>query len=275
MNTFGHISKADAIRLLTKAFGKKHGRVARQVVDPDTEEILDVLDEEGPLTEEDDKIKRRNEAHNKWRPTFVSMRKEGENIDAVEREIFLHHDNFKVDFSWMTGKEKSKIFEFLANILEDKIGTQGANEKFIVGFEDEFGWHSKPLTPEVLKPLIKNFRENQKNYVITQAQREAIESSDAQGNELPHVNYYRSFALRKIKRGVKKAVPQPRPNGARRTTNKRQGSFWSWLNPTGLDLSRYQIFDSLVDEHGKPRAELNDSCFIYALTKSGQFSARP
>ena len=57
----------------------------------------------------------------------------------------------------------------------------------------------------------------------------------------------------------------------RRKDNR--SSFFKYFNTTDIDLSRYQIFPSIVrfDKKQRPKQikELNDSCFIYALKIHG------
>ena len=44
---------------------------------------------------------------------------------------------------------------------------------------------------------------------------------------------------------------------------------FQYHNKSDINLSCYQIFDTIVDAKGKQRKELNDSCFVYALKMYG------
>ena len=63
------------------------------------------------------------------------------------------------------------------------------------------------------------------------------------------------------------SIVRANPSGSTRKDNR--GSFFAYLNRSGLDLIRYQICDTLVNAKGKQRKEMKDSCFVYALKQFG------
>ncbi|KAK8881860.1 hypothetical protein M9Y10_044496 [Tritrichomonas musculus] len=62
-----------------------------------------------------------------------------------------------------------------------------------------------------------------------------------------------------------------------KANNDVGGSFFQYLVDEAIDgqvkeyLKRLQIFDSLVNDKNKQREELNDCCFIYALSQTGSY----
>jgi hypothetical protein len=172
-------------------------------------------------------------------------------------DIQSNPENFIVRFTSTTDKQKKKIFSVIADVLESKIGKESVLKKYLVTFETEQGYKSLPLTSEVKNKLVEDFRSNSAGYGVDLLKTDLISFSDTNDVSLPTFTNYTAFGIKTI---------------YQKSTNNREGSFWPYLNLTQLDLKRYQIFDSLVDEDFRERPELKDCCFVYALQQTGLFT---
>ena len=121
--------------------------------------------------------------------------------------------------------------------------------------------HSYKATPEKLKTIINCL----KTYNFDQIIYDNPISSDPPAN--PDFEHVSGFGIR--------VYP---PKNYNYVYENRAGSFFNYLIKEGTpncvveQLKRYQIYYSLVNEKGERKEDLEDSCFVFALKMSQQFT---
>jgi hypothetical protein len=121
-------------------------------------------------------------------------------------------------------------------------------------FETNKGFKRKPLTPEVYHDILILIERNAFDYEVEETPEELYDFSDTPNKDLIIIIF---FGIEPIIRSNETKVNKR--NQIRKTSeNSREGQFWPYLNTTKLDLSKYQIFDSLTNEKGRSRKKLND-----------------
>ena len=177
-------------------------------------------------------------------------------MDKLERTP----SDWQIDFDLLTDEGRQLIFPALSNFFKNVVSNLNIEEyklQFNVGGE----WHSKPLTPELWKDLVDKFELENFIFNFNGDGKPAEYFYDKGSMEFPEWSLFSSIKFCRTT-----------SNGGYRSVI---GSFFKYLVSKDVPeiireyLKKLQIFDSLVDENGKQKPELDDCCFIYALQQTG------
>lgn len=163
-------------------------------------------------------------------------------LDSVIELEKLNKNDRKIAFPMM----KDKLIELLGNV--------SMTQKYKINYRVNGTWRSRTLTPEVYHDLITSLDEEEFVYGNEVFESSYTKFSDDAEGSLMKLIYFDAISFTSIDSNT--------------TRKDNRGSFFPYLNKSGLDLARYQIFDTLI-EKGRQRKELNDSCFVYALQQAG------
>ena len=127
--------------------------------------------------------------------------------------------------------------------------------KFLLRFGINGKWKTRTLTTEIYNQLMDSL--DKKEFIY---RKEVLETSCIHFYNEPEEGLFKFVHFDAI------SFEPVKSSGNNRKDNRS-------FNRTGLDLSRYQIFDTIVsiDSNGSSvqRKELNDSWFVYALKQYG------
>jgi hypothetical protein len=193
-------------------------------------------------------------------------------VDQMISKMFASPLDFKITFDGYLPEEKQKLYDAVRKNFTTNVSEEVLSKHYMLIFETSNGYSSKPLTAESFQEILASLDNDTLDHRIDEAAEELIYCSDSPGKALPSVKYFHSLALRPTK-PRDEAIKKTATGASRKVTEgNRQGQFWPYLNKSKLDLTKYQIFNSLLDEKGLQRKELNDCCFIYALQKESKRS---
>ena len=180
-----------------------------------------------------------------------------ENIQAFLDSIHL---DSVIDFSTLNRNEREKVFEAMKARFEEVFGTLEITNNFLIHYRINGQWKSRTLTTDMWRQLMETL--DNKEFVYS---KESIDSglmkfSDEAEDGIFKFVYFDAISITPI-------------NDEHKRRKDNRSSFFKYFNTTDIDLSRYQIFPSIVrfDKKQRPKQikELNDSCFIYALKVHG------
>jgi hypothetical protein len=194
-----------------------------------------------------------------------------EKVDQTINYMFEHPLHFGLQLRDCTDLQKKRMFRALHQVFTTVIVHQAVTNRFMLVFETNKGFKRKPLTPEVYHDILLLIEWNAFDYEVEETPEEPYDFSDTPNKDLIIIIIIIFFGIEPIMRSNETKVDKMKPR-QKTTRNSREGQFWPYLNTTKLDLTKYQIFDSLTNEKGRPRKELNDCCFIYALQQTKKFS---
>ena len=183
-------------------------------------------------------------------------------VNAKLDKILDSPEEWEIYFDDLNDYGRQLIFPELKKFLEEKVMPLVVADDYKLQFSVNGEWHSKPLTPEVFRDLLSKF--TVKNFLFDIEIKNMEVIYDKRTMALPR---WSLFSAIKFNRCV-------RTNGYRDVG----GHFLKYLIDESVPqvicnyLIKLQIFDSLVDERNKQRHELDDCCFIYALTQTGCYS---
>lgn len=210
-------------------------------------------------------------SYKEWKEFNTSENQTNIVLDRWDEFMRSPYENI-IEFGDLSREGKKQMFPLLKEWLIDYVGNSSASNRYKFNFRICGVWHSRTLTPEVFRELKEKFTENSFIYTID-TEGETF-NSDPEITEIPPWSMYDAVSIKEVKQKGNKEIG---------------GSFFKHLNISGLDLSRYQIFDSLTEvkqtqaqgakERGNEekkvliqRRELNDCCFIYSLMMSNMLS---
>ena len=157
--------------------------------------------------------------------------------------------------------QRKYVFDVLLDFMQNEVSKlYSAYSKFRINYLVNGVWRSEPLTPEVYNKLISRFTEQSfvYDYGVSNTNYDIDRISNMIEEDIPFWNLFEAIGIDVVEKGNSKQY--------------HDGSFFAFINKSEFDLTKYQIFDKLVDDENKQRKELNDCCFIYALVQSGQFN---
>ena len=161
-----------------------------------------------------------------------------------------------IDLKFLNKAERQKAYDEMVRRFRVTIGDLAITRRFKINYRVAGVWKSRTLTPEVWNDLMNSLDKDEFIYGDEIYEHSEIEFSDCSETGIYKLIYFDAISFEPL-----------RQSGNTRKDNR--DSFFPYLNKTDLDLSRYQIFDTLVDEKGHQRKELRDSCFVYALIQAG------
>lgn len=161
----------------------------------------------------------------------------------------------------LTTEGRNILFPKLIQFFHDYIDNLPITNKFNFGFKVDNQWYSKPLTPELYNKLMENF---------------TLENLIFNIDNKPPEYFYEQGSMNIPEWSLFSAI-RIAPISQKKSNNDTGGNFFQYLtnklpNHVVEYLSRLQIFDKLVDNTGKCRNELQDSCYVYALMQTNGFS---
>ena len=176
--------------------------------------------------------------------------------DKVNEFIDSIRLNSVIDFQQLSRNDRAEAFERMKAKLEEVIGELAMTEKFLIHFRINGQWKSRTLTPQIWNKLMDSLDKQEFIYGKEVFETSIVHFSPDGDSEFFKFAYFDAISFTPVS-----------ASGNKRKDNR--DSFFPYLNETDLDLSRYQIFNSIVriNKKGKAkqRKELNDSCFVYAL----------
>ena len=188
------------------------------------------------------------------------------NKDAPANEEHIHKfidsigEDTIIDFTTLNKNDRAKAFPLIKEKLESIIGDLAMTNQFKISYRVNGVWKSRTLTSEIWNSLMNSFDEQEFIYGNEIHNTGLVSFSDDANVDVFKLVHFDAISFRRIQ-----------ASGSTRKDNR--DSFFPYLNTSGLDLSRYQIFDSIVEvskhDKAKQRKELNDSCFVYALMMAG------
>ena len=178
----------------------------------------------------------------------------------VEEFIDSIQLNSVIDFQQLSRNDRSKAFERMKEKLEEVIGELAITKRFLINFRINGEWRSRTLTPQIWNKLMDSLNKQEFIYGKEVFETSIVHFSPDGDSEFFKFVYFDAISFTPVS-----------ASGNNRKDNR--DSFFPYLNKSDIDLSRYQIFDSIVriNKKGKAkqRKELNDSCFVYALKQAG------
>ena len=180
-------------------------------------------------------------------------------IDEIFETLDKSPSKWFIDFSNMTVKTREAIFDKLKGWLTDKLGEMATSERFLIRFNVNGKYTTKPLTSERFRSLMERF--TKKSFVYSAEFKDNSFSfenvSDAVETDTIEWAFFDGIGIEPLKE--------------REGSKLKSGSFFKYINLTDIDLSMCQIFNHLYKDGNEhiQREELNDNCFIYALKQLG------
>ena len=179
--------------------------------------------------------------------------------EKIQRFIDSIGLNSVIDLGSLNRNERAEVFDALKQKLEEMIGDASMENKYKINYRVNGVWKSRTLTPEVYNALMDSLDKREFVYANEVFQSSYTKFSD-EPDEIMKIIYFDAISFTPI-------------NHSNSHRNDNRGSFFPYLNKTNIDLTRYQIFDTIVSTQSNgqtvQREELKDSCFIYALKQAG------
>ena len=188
--------------------------------------------------------------------------RQDEIVDNIMQTLRDNPTNWYINFDILTNYGKEKICDDLKNFLNEHISNLARTNQYKLSFSVNGEWHSLPLNEENFNKLYNSL--TKKSLIFDEEQMPAEWSYEFMKNDLLEWSLFSGLKLSILKHP--------------RTNNEAGAHFFSYLVKPECPqkvkeyLKRLQIFESLVDENGKQRKELNDCCFIYSLEQTGNYS---
>ena len=182
------------------------------------------------------------------------------NEETINEFIESIAPNSIIDFEKLNRNDRSEAFDRMKAKLEEVIGELAMTEKYSIRFRINGEWKSKTLTTDVWRKLMESLDKQEFIYGKEYIDNSYVHFSNDAEDSVFKLVHFDAIAFVPIKE-----------SGNTRKDNRK--SFFPYLNTTDIDLSRYQIFDSIVRINKKGKAkqlkQLDDSCFVYALKMFG------
>ena len=186
-------------------------------------------------------------------------------VNNIKEDLEKTPTEWYINFDVLNDYGKKLLFPILEDALDNKIAKLAMKNQYKFRFSVDGEWHTKPLTPELFSKLRENFK--LQNFIFNMRSKPSSYHYDAGKDgklNLPEWSLYSSISFLQV-----------RPKEGYQTV---EGGFFKYLInpniPTKIIkyLKRLQIFDSLTKLNGKQKKELNDCCFVYALSMTGLYS---
>ena len=210
---------------------------------------------------EQKRIKEVND-YNNWKQENV---KQDQIIKNIMENLERTPTDWELDFEQLNDYGKKQIFPQLLEFFRENIDSLPIIEKYKLQYKIDGVWHTKQLSAENYKKLMDNFTEE--NFIFDIDQKPPEYFYEQGSEELPAWSLFSAIKFSKY-------IQYNNNKG----NNDVGGSFFQYLTTDNVPsrvvdyLKRLQIFDSLVNDKGKQRDELNDCCFVYALKQTGNYT---
>ena len=176
-------------------------------------------------------------------------------VDDIMEQLERNPHRWTINFEELNNKGRKQLFPRLKEFFEELMENTPIIEMYKIQFKVNGEWKSKPLTPKVMNKLMENLTEQ--NFIFDLEDIIPDYFYEEGGEELPTWSLFTELSF----------SPYQKYDG----NKDRGGDFFPYLTIPNTPkvlvdyLKRFQIFDSLIDDKGKQRCELNDCCFVYAL----------
>lgn len=201
-------------------------------------------------------------------------------VDAIMEQLNTKPEKWSINFDELTNADKKLMFPMLKQFFEEKIDKLELN-KYKISYRVGKEWHTKFLSPEVFRKIMKNFTEE--NFIFDIEEIPPDYFYESGGEELPNWSLFSEIRFGPFVEGDpnknkrrKQNKNDKEPSG---TYEDKGGHFFTYLVTENVPkiikdyLIKLQIFETLLNEKGdKQRSELDDCCFVYALKQSGKIS---
>ncbi|KAK8889413.1 hypothetical protein M9Y10_034159 [Tritrichomonas musculus] len=183
-------------------------------------------------------------------------------VNEIMEELERTPTNWSINFERLTDNGRLLLLPLLKTFFEEHIETLPQISRYKISFKVNGVWYHKPLDANILKQLMDNLTKQQFIFDIEHTNPEYFYEQGAE--RIPEWSVFSEIKFSLFIKGVK-------------ANNDVGGSFFQYLVDEAIDgqvkeyLKRLQIFDSLVNDKNKQREELNDCCFIYALSQTGSY----
>ena len=189
------------------------------------------------------------------------LSKQQSTVDEIMNDLHNNPHKWEIDFERLFHEGRLLLLPQLKEFFQHLMDNTPIIEQYKLVYKVDGAWHSKPLTPEVMSKLFTDLTEANFIFDIDDKPHEYFyDENKGVANDLPP---WSMFSAIRFEPNLK--VDSNRDNG---------GSFFKYLvnQPVQEDLLQYlvklQIFDTLT-VNNKQREELNDCCFVYALSQTG------
>ena len=142
--------------------------------------------------------------------------------------------NTVIDFQQLNKSDREKAFERMKTKLEDIIGELAMTKKFLINFRINGQWKSRTLTPQLWDRLMDSLDKKEFIYGKEVFEVDIVHNSLDDDSDLFKLAYFDAISFTPIK-------------GSGSTRKDNRDSFFAYFNRSDIDLSRYQIFDSIVN----------------------------
>lgn len=209
-------------------------------------------------------IQPEQKSHEERYENYVMKKRHNKTQKILDREIAAMKANpqkWTLHLKDLDEMQRKYVFDVLLDFMQNEVSKlYSAFSKFRVNYLVNGVWRSEPLTPEVYNKLLEKFTEQSfvYDYGVSNTDYDIDRVSNMIEEDIPCWNLFDAIGIDTVEKGNSKQY--------------HDGSFFAFINKSEFDLTRYQIFDSLIDSNNKQRAELNDCCFVYALVQSGKFN---
>ena len=166
---------------------------------------------------------------------------------------FIESINLDSVIDKLNKNDRNKAFDRIKAKLQEVIGDLAMTERLKINYRINDVWRSRTLTREIWNQLMDSFDKEEFIYGKEILDTNLVHFSNDAEEGVFKLIHFGAISFTRIK-----------PSGSKRKDNR--DSFFPYLNTSDLDLTHYQIIDSIVARKGgRQRKELKDSCFVYAL----------
>ena len=212
------------------------------------------------LFDEFKKEKQKDVEEEEMDQNFIDWLKEPNNVEVMKimNELYSNPYDWEIDFSKLSETTKGKLFFPLKEFFLNELSELPAQRCFNIEFGVNGSWHTVFLE-DIYENLTKDMKLENMIYHLEMPEEEEF-LCGGRITSIPKLSLIDQMHFYKTKEV--------------RANNDIGAHFFRFLIPKKTPqvlkdyLKRLQIFDSLVDEKGKQRKELNECCFIYALQQA-------
>ena len=201
-------------------------------------------------TEEEEKVEQ----------NFIQWLKEPNNdqVLTIMQHLYSHPYEWEINFESLSEATKAKLFFPLKEFFLDQLSDLPAERCYNIEFGVNGSWHTVYLE-DVYENLTKDMRLENMIYHLEMPEQEDFVSG-GKITAIPKLSLIDQMHFYKTREV--------------RANNDIGAHFFRFLIPEKTPqvlkdyLKRLQIFDTLVNDKGKQRKELDECCFIYALQQA-------
>ncbi len=185
-------------------------------------------------------------------------------VEEIMTNLYKNPDNWEINFEQLNNQGRTLLCPKLAKFFDDVVSHHEMNRQYLISYCVNRQWHTMPLIPENYNQLRQNLTRSNFIFSIDKTPAEFFYDKGAQ--KVPAWSLFSGIRFYR----------NPRVD----TYSDRGGEFFSYLVKEQVPqcikdyLIKLQIFDKLTDDRNKfkQRSELNDCCFVYALSQTDDYS---